>query len=45
MRYRPLTAQEAKADAKYFIQRACPDRLNTALTEQTELTRRTRTAP
>jgi|GEM_PF-5441833 len=41
MRYRPLTVQEHKAGAKYFLQRACPDRLSAALTEQTELTRRT----
>ncbi|MFI6457345.1 hypothetical protein ACIBF6_38040 [Streptosporangium amethystogenes] len=44
MRYRPLTTQEHKAGAKYFLQRACPDRLTTALTDQAELTRRTRTS-
>ncbi|MEV4750321.1 hypothetical protein AB0K21_28495 [Streptosporangium sp. NPDC049248] len=45
MRHRPLTTQESKAGAKCFLQRGCPDRLSTALTDQTELTRRTRTAP
>ncbi|MEU3165724.1 hypothetical protein [Streptosporangium sp. NPDC006930] len=45
LRHRPLTVQEHKAGAKYFLQRACPDRLSAALTDQTELTRRPRTAP
>ncbi|MFI6457335.1 hypothetical protein ACIBF6_37990 [Streptosporangium amethystogenes] len=43
MRYRPLTAQEARAGAKYFIQRADPERLSTALTGQVELARRSHT--
>ncbi|MEV4752581.1 hypothetical protein AB0K21_40025 [Streptosporangium sp. NPDC049248] len=41
MRYRPLTTQETKAGAKYFLQRACPERLGIALTGQTELPRTT----
>ncbi|MEV4379955.1 hypothetical protein [Streptosporangium sp. NPDC049644] len=45
MRYRPFTAQEAKAGAKYFLQHACPERLGAALTGQKELARRTRTVP
>ncbi|MEU0485061.1 hypothetical protein ABZ260_38520, partial [Streptosporangium sp. NPDC006013] len=45
MRYRPLTSQETKAGAKYFLQRACLERLSTALADQRELARRTRTAP
>ena len=32
----PLTTQEHKAGAKYFLQRASPDRLTTALTDQVE---------
>ncbi|MFF3442894.1 hypothetical protein [Streptosporangium sp. NPDC002721] len=45
VRYRPLTIQEAKAGAKYFLQRGCPERLKVALADQTELARRTRTVP
>ncbi|MFI6457868.1 hypothetical protein ACIBF6_40710 [Streptosporangium amethystogenes] len=45
MRYRPLTTQETKAGAKYFLQQACSERLGVALADQTELARRTRTAP
>ncbi|WP_433370024.1 hypothetical protein [Streptosporangium sp. CA-115845] len=45
MRYRPLTTQETKTGAKYFLQRTCPERLSAALTGQKEFARRTRTTP